>query len=93
MVNKDQLDDKAVFMTLLKQASHRGLSNKAMTIIQSNTPQGGENVVDWRRAKEDLGALLARDPGEDTVPPPGIEVEIVDDDGFDGFPAKDSTSH
>ena len=95
MVNKDQLDDKAVFMTLLKQASDRGLSNKAMAIIQTNTHQSGANVVDWTRAKEELGVLLARDPGENTVPPPGIEVEIVDDDDarFDSLPGNGSASN
>ena len=89
MANMDQLNDKAVFMTLLKQASHRGLSQKAMTILQEKTAQAGENVMDWTRAKEKLGALLARDPGENTVPPPGIEVEIIDDDDdmFDGLSA------
>ena len=82
-------------MTLLKQASHRGLSNKAMAIIQTNTHQSGGNVVDWTRAKQELSALLAREPGENTVPPAGIEVEFVhdDDDAIEGLPENGSASN
>lgn len=89
MTRSHTLDDRAVFMTLLKEADRHALGREALALLEA---PDGENVIDWPTACRQLNAMLAplRTHGP-TVraagPATGIDVEEqeMDEDTFRRF--------
>lgn len=77
MTESSTLDDRAVFMTLLKEADRHALGREALALLDA---ADGDTAIDWRHACTRLNAMLeplrTRGPTvRATSQAAGIEVE------------------